>query len=658
MRSAHSTVVAGVSTVVFTLMAILAVVLSDLSDRWLPHGAGASAAITLDITDSGLGDAEAFAQLGALSDELGLGLVKLAGDLSGEEFGQVIVELGADRALPDRIARFGDIPDAEVRGPESLEHSRAGGRYLITGDDSRIEELQAWLSARQIEHTSSTDDPGYDAVLRIIVTQQAFVISLVATIVLLIAVVVYWLAVRSRQRALRVLAGARPLRVIAEDLAGLLGPIALAAIVVHAAAGAYVAAAHGTVFLPYFASTLALLQGLIIVAAVGTAVLLSLLSWPSSAVLARREPAVRRHRHAATSLKAVTFVLVIATIAPAYGAVRDAMAAAAEQAQWRLLGDQVSLVFVTGESEQEFDELKGPVAEVALRAEQADAVSLSYSWTSDYLGQSAEEESRYGDLALVNQQWLDIVDADAAEQTAVSFDQLPDSMRDFLIPSLEIWQRDRDADVSALLHRLTFRQYAGEVALPVVHGGSGELLFLDRVVLVVVPELTVLNEDFLASVATSANLVFTGVGRTEELVAEAGLLGSVRVQHIAEDGLLRAQFSAHFAWMQGISLLALLAAMAISAAVGSVIAALLDMRRDFQLRLAGASSVRIISRRVAPEWAFGLTLVAIAVTVLLARGSPGAPLILAAGGLGLATSALCHAAARRWTFRAVAGRTL
>ncbi|HEX5595952.1 MAG TPA: hypothetical protein VFX61_08060 [Micromonosporaceae bacterium] len=655
MRSVHGRVVAGVAVVVFALMAVLAAVLTDLRDRSLPLGSGASAAVALEFSQSGLSDQDAFAELGRLSDELNLGLVKVTGDLGADQSGQVLTVLGERRTLPARLVRFGDLPDAQVRGPEALEHSRANGRYLITGDEAGRVQLQEWLTQRQVGQSWASD--GYGATVRMIAYQEAFAACFVATVVLLVAVAVYWLAARARQRALRVLAGTAPSRIIIEDVIGLLAPITLAGLVLHAVAAGYVALAHGPGFLPYFLATLALLQLLVVLAALVAVVVLSVVSWPKTTALARREPAVRRYRPVATALKALAFVLVIATVSPAYGALLQATAAADEQAQWRRLADQVSLAFHYA-AETEFNEIKGSATVVALRAEQDGAVSLSHAWPAEYLNLNRQERRSYGGLALVNQQWLDLVETDDADLTAVYVGDLPQAVRSFLLPSLEIWQRDTSAEPSGLVEAMNYYRFAGELALPVAGTGSGQLIFFDRVILAVVPELGMFNEDFLAASAISSNLIFTGLERTEQLVADEGLADAVRVQYVAEDGLLVAQFLAYFAWLHGISLAALVAAMVICAAVGSVISAVLNLRRDYQLRLAGTSAVSILANRLAPEVAVGLALVAAILALTLWRGSPGAPLIIAAGALGLAISTLCHFAARRWVFSAIVNRAV
>ncbi|MEU3452413.1 hypothetical protein ABZ671_02225 [Micromonospora sp. NPDC006766] len=647
---------AGVAVVVFALMGVLAAVFTDLRDRSLPLESGASAAVTLEFSESGLSDQEALAELSRLSDDLNLGLVKVTGDLGADQSGQVLTVVGEHRTLPARLVRFGDLPDAQVRGPEALQHSLADGHYLITGDEAGRVHLQEWLTQRQVGQFWNSD--GYGATVRMIAIEGAFAACFIATVVLLVAVAVYWLASRARQRALRVLAGAAPSRIVVEDIIGLMAPITLSALAVHAASAAYVGFAHGSRFLPYFLTTLALLQLLVVFATLAAVVVLSVVSWPKTAALARREPAVRRYRPVATALKALTFVLVISTVAPAYGAMRAATAAADEQAQWRLLADQVGLTFQLGATDGEFNEIKGPVTAVALRAEQDGAVSLSHAWSADYLDLGGQGRQSYGGLALVTQRWLDLVETDDAELTAISVGDLPEAVRSFLLPSLQIWQREPSADPSELVEAVSYYRFDGELALPVAESGSGQLIFFDRVFLAVVPELRMFNEDFLASSATSSNLTFTGLEPTQQLVADEGLTGAVRVQYLAEDGLLRAEFLAYFAWLHSISLAALLAAMTICAAVGSVISAVLNIRRDYQLRLAGTSAVRILANRLAPEVAVGLALVAAIVTLTLWRDLPGTPLIIAAGVLGLAISAMCHFAARRWTFSVVINRTV
>jgi hypothetical protein len=115
-RVVHRRIVFAVSAVLFSLLAAAAVIVADLHDRGYPAQLGAKSAVDLDFSESGMSDAEAFRQLGMLSDHLEIGLVKVAPDLSGNQSGQVFVAVGDQDSFPDSIQRFGNQPDAQASG--------------------------------------------------------------------------------------------------------------------------------------------------------------------------------------------------------------------------------------------------------------------------------------------------------------------------------------------------------------------------------------------------------------------------------------------------------------------------------------------------------------------------------------------------------------
>lgn len=152
----HRKVVLAVSVVLFGVIAFLVAVMTDLHDRSYPVRADVKASVTLDFTGSGLSDRDAFTFLARGSDELNLGLVKLAPDLAGDHSGQVLVPLGRTN-LPDRVQRFGTQHDAIVKNAATLAHSFASGQYLLTGTDDRLTDFQQLLDRRKVRNTWSVD---------------------------------------------------------------------------------------------------------------------------------------------------------------------------------------------------------------------------------------------------------------------------------------------------------------------------------------------------------------------------------------------------------------------------------------------------------------------------------------------------------------------
>lgn len=657
----HRRIVVAVAAVLFALLAIVVGIVTDLHDRFVPVALGAKAAVSLNFSESGLADDEAFRQLGMLSDRLGLGLVKVAPDLSGDQSGQVFVLVGTQGHFPDTIQRFGAQPAAQIRESATLAHSYASGQYLVTGDTTRLAEFNAWLTAHRITNRWTEDTPS--TTLQFLVRQGDFGMSLLAAAALMVSLVVYWLSVKARGRALRVLAGVSTWRIQYEDLVGFLAAMTAAAAICDVVALPAVGLVYGWVFVPYFANVLLTFEAVVVLTTLGGAVALSVAAWPSATMLAAREPAVKSLRLSSVVLKAATFALVLVAVAPAFTAYTRAKGAAAEQAQWKSLAEQVVLSFPAGTREREFQALMPSVGAVVQDAEARNAVALSYTLTKDHLNRS--ELGPYQYVSLVNQHWLDLMltrgrggDPRGSQPTPgllpVPPEQIPNGARQVLGAQLALSSRDR-LTAAAMLRKVTFYRYAGSLQLPLAVVG-GELVFPDDALVVVVPSLHALfNDSFLVSVASSGNLVFTGLGPTQALLTQHGLRQRVQVKYVAEEGILRAQFTAYFAWLRAGSLVALLVALAVSAALGAFIAAVLKARRDFPLRLAGKSWWGILADRVAREWVVGA---ALTVLVILVRGWQSSVLVAGVAAAALLVSPLTHLMAARWAFANVSLRRL
>lgn len=472
----HKQIVVAVSAVLFVVLAATAVIVADLHDRGAPVQLGAKSMLSLDFTDSGMSDEEAFRQLGILSDRLGLELVKVAPDLDGDQSGQVFVVMGTERGLPETIRRFGDQPDARIAGNAALENSYASGQYLVTGEAARLAAFKDWLTANQVG--SEWNDDSLGNVLQLLVRQSSFATSLLAAAALMISLVLYWLSVKANGRALRVLAGVPTWRIQYEDLVGFLAAMSMAAALCGAIATVYVGLAHGWVFVPYYAWALLTFYTVVIVVTMACAVVMSVASWPSAKMLAAREPAVKSLRKVSVVLKSATFALVLVAVAPAFAAYTDAQAVASEQARWKSLADQVALSFDGGSSESNFRELMPSVGDLVKDAEERDAVVLSYTWTDeDALG----ELEPYAYLSFVNQRWLNLMlDEDREDNggsqpapglVALPRDQVPDDVSRFVGEELNFQSRTRLTAAEAL-SKVSFFRYAGPGTFAMATGGG------------------------------------------------------------------------------------------------------------------------------------------------------------------------------------------
>lgn len=649
----HRRLVFAVSLVLFALLALLATVITDLNDQSFPQGLHASSALSLDFAASGMDDSEAFANLAAQDQRWQLGLVKLAPDLTGD-IDRVFISVTPGTSPPRNIPLFRTSDRAQVRNASALSRSYATGQYLITGRDAEPAGFRSWLDENRVG--VKWVDNSAATTVRAVTEQSEFLIAVVAAVVLIVALILYWLTVLARGRALRVLGGTSATRVQLEDLVGVATPVATAAVMCAAAVTAIVGAHSGWVFTPELLRAVAVIFGSVLAASVVVAAVMSAVSLPAPRMLANRTPGVVTLRKASAALKIITFVLVVATIGPAVSSYQDSVQASQQQAQWRSLSQQVRVVVNGALGESGFQRIKDQLGAAVLDAQRADGVAFSYTWTPDMMSLPGSPRPSQ-DLSLVSPSWLALMKRDPA----ASKDLAPDPgaasspiVQQFLAPSVALWRRGQaPGDV---FDGMRFLRFHSSRTLPLASAGSGDLIFSRDALLVVVPDVhAAFNDDYLGSVMSSGNLLFNGADATTDVLHRNELYQQTRVVYAATEGVLRAQFAAYFAWLRGISLTSMLIALLIAAAVSALISSIISAKRDFPLRLNGTSWPHIVADRVSVEMAFivGLTLIIATLQGFQRWWAPGMLAVLAA-----LIAPVAHVVATRWCFRTTVQRKL
>ncbi len=658
-----------VAGALFALLALLAVIITDLYDRDYPQAIGVESSLTLDFSEAGLSVTEAFAMLEELDARWSLGLVKVAPDLAGDGNEQIFAALN-DGDLPAEFTWFsGDA--GKIVGRERLANSYPDGTYLVTGENAHLGELKDALKSAGVKverwEASILDS------LKFVVYERGFAAAVLAVFALLAALALFWLSMRARGRALRVLAGCPTVRIQVQDLAGFGSALLISAGLVALAAAGYVGVFHGWVYIAPFLKVLISLQAAVIAVSLLAALVMSASAWPSAAMLAFRQPAVKSLRTAAVVIQALTFLLVVAAAGPAWSAYQHSSARSAEMAQWKQLADQVAIEFAMGDLDGEdgMVALEPQIGELVKDAESLDMVALSYTYTPEMWTRVDTGESvdfgEYSAVSRVNRRWLDLVTRDAPQPavTAAPDHSIPEGLRREVREEAEFLSRDGLSE--ELLAQFRFLRPAGGFRLPVAEGGGdGSFHFLDDVLVVVVPSVyDTSNDSNLTALISTKNIVFTGVSATRQLLERHGLdtqalrdrgfRGELNVVYIAEEGLLLAQFAAYVVWLQTLALLALIVAFTVAAAISALIAALLQAKRDFPLRVAGWSWLRILQGRLARELLIGVGLVGF---VVLLQKPEAMGAVLAAAALGLLVVPLSHLFAARWCFHGVSRRRI
>jgi len=648
----YKRIIVAVAGALFALLALLAAIITDLYDRDFPQAIGAESRLNLDFSESGLSVTEAFAKLEKLDARWNLGLVKVAPDLASDGDGQVYVALN-DRDLPDEFTWFGGDGAGKIVGKDRLETSYPDGFYLVTGEKAHLSEFEDTLKSEGVK--VGRGDASIFKSLEFVVRERGFAAAVLAAFALIAALALFWLSLRARGRALRVLGGCPTSRIQVQDLAGFGGAPLVSAVAVALVASCYVGLFHGWIYVGTFLNALFSLQVAVITVSLLATLIMSASAWPSATMIATRQPAVKSLRSAAIVIQALTFLLVVAAAGPAWSAYKHSSAIAAEMAQWKKLADQVAIVFAT--DVDEMNHMEPLIGKLVKDAESLDKVAFSYTYTQEM--PMPADFGEYSAISYVNQRWLDMVTMDAPQPavTKVPYHSIPKGLVKMIREEAELLSRKELSDEQ--FGKFKFLRPIDGFRLPVAQGGGGERLhFADDVLVVVVPSLyDTYNDSALTSMVSGSNIVFTGVTATQELLGKHGLdvkalrdrdiNGELKVVYVAEEGILRAQFAAYVVWLLNLALIALVIAFTVAAAISALITARLQAKRDFPLRVAGQSWVRILRSRVAKEMLVGVGLVG--VVVLLQRPDEiGA--VLVAAVYGLLVVPLSHLFAVRWCF--------
>lgn len=655
----YKRIIGVVAGALFTLLALLAVIITDLYDRDFPQAIGVESRLSLDFSESGFSVTEAFATLEELDARWDLGLVKVAPDLDRDGDSQIFVALNGD--LPAEFTWFSGDGVGKIVGKDRLATSYPDGFYLVTGENAHLGEFEDTLKSAGVK-VDRKDESIFDS-LELVVWERGFAAAVLAAFALIAALALFWLSLRARGRALRVLGGCPTVRIQVQDLAGFGGVLLVSAVAVALAAAGYVGVFHGWTYVGTFLKALVSLQVAVIAVSLLAALVMSASAWPSATMLATRQPAVKSLRSAAIVIQALTFLLVVAAAGPAWSAYKHSSAMAAEMAQWKQLADQVAIVFAT--DVEEMDHMEPQIGELVKDAESLDAVALSYTYTQEM--QKPVDFGEYSAITFVNQRWLDLVTKGAPQPavTSVPYHSIPEGLARMVREEAELLSRKGLSE--DLFAQFQFLRPVDGFRMPVAQGGGGERLhFADDVLVVVVPSLyDTYNDSALTSMVSGSNIVFTGVTATQQLLdrhdldvqglRDRGLKGELNVVYIAEEGILLAQFAAYVVWLQNLALVALVVAFTVAVAISALITALLQAKRDFPLRVAGRSWVRILQSRVAKELIAGVGLLGV-VVVFQRPDAMGAVLVAAA--YGLLVVPLSHLFAARWCFDAVSRRQI
>lgn len=647
-----------VSCILFSLLALVAAIITDLNDRDFPQAIGSKSRIDIRFNQSEISINEAFLKLAELDRNLNLGLVKVAPDFDTGGDSKIFATLN-DNALPNEFTWFRGDDKAKIVNKNRLANSFPDGVYLVTGNTSRLDEFVD--SLKSIGGEAVRRDASVLESLLFVVKERGFATAVLASLALISSLSLFWLSMKARGRALRVLGGSPTMRIQMQDLTGFGEALLVSAGIVTVVSTSYIGIFHGLIYINIYLKVLISLQVFVIILSVFITLIMSASAWPSAMMLANRQPPVKSLRSVAIVIQALTFVLVVSSVGPAWSTYQQSVAIADEMAQWKKLANQVSIVFATDIGEMDRTETK--IGELVKDAESAENVALSYTYTKEMW--PSVDFGDYTAISFVNERWLDLVSREMENSVvaSVSRQSIPENLIHEIREQLLILSRKGNLDDA--FQRLQFRQTVEKFRLPVIlGGGDGSLHFGDNILFVVIPSLyDTFNDSNLTSIISTSNIIFTGVTATEQLLErhqldaqtlrKQGFQGELQVVYIAEEGILRAQFALYLVWLQSLSLITLIIAFSIATAISALIAATLQAKRDFPLRLAGKSWMGIIQSRVLKEFLAGIILIII---VILLQKPDEVEITLITAVYGLFIVLISHLSAVHWCFNGVSRR--
>jgi hypothetical protein len=656
----HTKVVVGVALALYALLAFLGSVVMDFYDRQYPQALGVSSEITVDFSQSSLDEIQSQTELRRLDSNYGLGLVKRLPDL--DDTGAQVFVMLSDPIATQRsteVAWFGAAAPSRVVGVDRIADSSVDGSYLVDDSDG-LNLAIAKLTAQgvMVERTDATPL----ASILFLSQEPGFSAPVISASALIVAMIVFWLAVKARSRALRVLAGAPPWRIQGQDLGKFVFLLFASAAGVSAVSAVLAGLIRGWIFVPSLIAIVGVFQGMTLGVTIVAALIMSWASWPTADVFAKRRPAIASLRGVAQVTQAVTLIALIAFAAPAWAAADNAARTARQLEAWNQLSDQVQLAF--GMTEESLDLVAPQVARVVSSAEKEGASALSFTVTED---EWQGDFGRYSAVALVNADWIALI---AGSSASTALDPVKSAevrelvMREFG-PSFEVW-RGVPGSVEETVDSISAFAPAAGVEYPVLAGGGSQLAFLTDVLVLEVPSIaSIFDPHNVVSLASSGNIVLSGADatraslRSEGLdpdgIAALGIEGSLRPIYAAEQGILEGQFATYLAQLLAVSLIALALAFIVAAAVNAMVGGLLNARRDFPLRLSGASWGATIKSRSMRDMIVGA---AIGLLVTAAQPAETRVVTLGVAAISLVAIYLSHRIAAPLIFDRVARRML
>lgn len=579
------------SVVMFVMVAALALLVTTARDRTLPANLGASSYASFDFSRvSPEFRQRATQQFVNYADRSGIQIYRVLPDRSGASGTErLIVQLSSQPSLPESIPVLADQP-LRTASLSAAEQSVPEGVYLIRAQPEQLAAFASWLSQSGIDGAIHTETPL--SVLWSMGGVGSVVFAELGTIALVATLGLYWVSVRGRGRAIRLLGGSSGLRIGLEDGWIFISTVAGAALLVAAVSAALIAVTGQMAYLGYLMMVFAELVAGVLAIAVLLITLTSIVTRPRAVTLAERRPVPPGTRLVSAMLKIVMIAAVLFATPMTVSTVQAARSAEDQLAMWNRLSDRVSLVlYGSANDEQSYQRTSEKLTRMLTKEGDTLAPAVSYTFTDFAI------PPQYSSLALVDRAWVDTVSSFASLRD-VDAATLPAEELADLREQLTLLVADSHSGVT-MCPTCSLRLMTTDQPIPLLVGGrAGAIEAFSHPLLVVATGSTTLSGSSLAAMASTGNLTLRGLGETRAALASYGLASALNVQQVAESQQLQARYARYFAITQAVASVGMLIAMVISIVISCYAGAVSAARRDYPLRLAGNSWWRAAAPRI------------------------------------------------------------
>ena len=436
---------------------------------------------------------------------------------------------------------IGDMA-GKLYSPDQIGDTPLSGTYYAKYVPGLQEELQQWADSQNLQLVYHQ--------------QKSFVVSLYETVVrsglffawvsanlLTLALVLSWIFLRHKIRAIQLIGGISVAQIHRETVAktalpGLLGYLVGALLLLG-----YLVFKYGPGSLIILASNILLLVFLSFLLLVVSALVFSKILKPSPSVIAFRTLPLKKYYLSNNIVRGLSILVAALVLPSALVFSHAAFTSYSQSEDMRRLGD------LSAVSIKDFDYLDTEEGNRNADAFFADphiyenmAICINIGTAIEL---SADQLGGYGEIDVTDQHYLDNTGLDIQTLNPLSVNQLSGPLQELLSAQLEIWLKPGvSASNIVRLYSLPSNTDSSFISLGQNAAYGGELAHASNPLLVVIddPGKNMKSSGFLLPLMSTGNIVFTDLQQVEQGLQQYGLYTSVlSVDRIADSSLATGQ---------------------------------------------------------------------------------------------------------------------